>query len=194
MKRQIRHAVYETNSSSTHAICITKRSTKNRVIPNHIDFCIGEYGWEFKEYKDTYNKASYLITAILSFEKKYADEKMEQLKSILEVKGITYTFPELNIKSWQWNGKTKYFYDIDGYIDHPEELKPLIDELLSDSDKLFRYLFDNSILITGNDNDGEYKERMCVSEGEEVTDWGTYVIYGDRKPEFDKYDIYEKRN
>ena len=115
MKKQIRKCVYETNSSSTHAICITKENVENNVIPKHIDFCIGEYGWEFEEYRDTYNKASYLITAILSFDKEYADEKLEQLKSILDSYGITYTLPELKIQSSKWNGKIRYYYDIDGY-------------------------------------------------------------------------------
>lgn len=194
MKRQIRKGVYETNSSSTHAICITKKNVENNVIPNHIDFCIGEYGWEFEEYKDIYNKASYLITAILSFEKEYADEKLEQLKSILNSYGITYTLPDVKVQATEWDGKTCYYYDIDGYIDHIGELKPLLDDLLSDSDKLFRFLFGESLLITGNDNGDAYNDRMRIAEGTKDESWGSYTIYGDLKPEFDKYDIYETRN
>lgn len=192
MKRQIRRGIYETNSSSTHAICITKDNTYN--LENHIDFCVGEYGWEYEEYSDTYNKASYLITAILSFEKRYADEKLEQLKSILDSYGITYTLPELKIQSSKWNGKIYYYYDIDGYIDHSGNLKRLLDELLADKDKLFKYLFGDSIIITGNDNDDEYDDRMYVPKGEKTESWGTYTIYGGLKPEFDKYDVYEKGN
>lgn len=192
MKRQIRKGVYETNSSSIHAICITKDNTYN--LENHIDFCVGEYGWEFEEYRDTYNKASYLITAILSFDKEYADEKLEQLKSILDSYGITYTLPELKIQSYKWNNKIHYYYDIDGYIDHSEELKALLDNLLSDQDKLFKYLFGDSIIITGNDNGDVYKDRMYIIEGTEDASWGSYTIYGNLKPEFDKYDVYEKGN
>ena len=192
MKKQIRKKVYETNSSSTHAICIAKDGYE---LKNHIDFHTGEYGWECEEYGDFDNKASYLITAILSMDKEYADEKLMQLKSILDDNNITYTIPELNIKSYKYDGKTHRYYDIGyDYIDHVEELKSWIDDLLLDSDKLFRYLFGNSVIITGNDNDDGFRDRMLIAEGEEETDWGTYTLYGGLKPEFDKYEIYKKGN
>ena len=38
--KQIRRNVFETNSSSTHSIAISK---KPAVIGNHIHFCIGEF-------------------------------------------------------------------------------------------------------------------------------------------------------
>lgn len=79
MKRQIRKSVFETNSSSTHAICITKKKD-NYKIPKHIDFEFGEFGWECDEYHDTRNKASYLITAIFSFNKSEVDENLVRLK------------------------------------------------------------------------------------------------------------------
>lgn len=47
MKRQIRRCVFETNSSSTHAICIAKDGYE---LKDHIDFHTGEYGWECEEY------------------------------------------------------------------------------------------------------------------------------------------------
>ena len=192
MKRQIRTNVFETNSSSTHAICIAKDGYK---LKDHIDFHTGEYGWECNEYGDLDNKASYLITAILSMKKENADEKLEQLKSILDANEITYTIPELDVKSWKYDGKTYRYYDIGyDYIDHAGELTSWLDDLLSDADKLLRYLFGNSIIITGNDNDDGYRDRMLIAEGEEVTDWGTYILYGDLKPEFNKYEIYEKGN
>ena len=65
MKRQVRRGAFETNSSSTHAICITKSEYRHNSF-SHIDFEIGEFGWENDEYDSLYNKASYLITAILS--------------------------------------------------------------------------------------------------------------------------------
>ena len=192
MKRQVRKGVYETNSSSTHAICIAKDGYE---LKDYIDFHTGEYGWECEEYGDLDNKASYLITAILSMDKEYADEKLGQLKCILDENKITYTIPELNIKSYNYGEKKHYYYDIGyDYIDHVRELASWLEDLLSDSDKLFRYLFGDSIVITGNDNNDSYRDRMLIAEGEEVTDWGTYTLYGDLKPEFDKYEIYEKGN
>ena len=64
----------------------------------------------------------------------------------------------------------------------------------SDSDRLMRYLFGDSMVITGNDNDYSYSDRMYVNEGEESTSWGIFKRYGDLKPEFNSYEIYEKGN
>ena len=192
MRRQIRRSVYETNSSSTHAICIAKDGYE---LKDHIDFHTGEYGWECDEYGDLDNKASYLITAILSMDKESADEKLIQLEGILDEKEITYTIPELNVNSYEYGKKKHYYYDIGyDYIDHAGELRPWLDDLLSDSDKLFRYLFGDSFIVTGNDNDDGFRDRMLIAEGKEETDWGTYTLYGNLKPEFDKYEIYEKGN
>lgn len=192
MKRQIRTNVFETNSSSTHAICIAKDGYE---LKDHIDFHTGEYGWECKEYVDLDDRASYLITAIFSMEKEYADEKLEQLKSILDENKITYIIPDLEIESWKYDGKTHMYYDLGyDYIDHAGELTSWLDDLLSDADKLLRYLFGESIIITGNDNDDGFRDRMLIAEGEEETNWGTYTLYGDLKPEFNKYEIYEKGN
>lgn len=192
MRRQIRRSVYETNSSSTHAICIAKDGYE---LKDHIDFHTGEYGWECNEYGDLDNKASYLITAILSMDKESADEKLIQLEGILDENEITYTIPELNVNSYEYGKKKHYYYDIGyDYIDHAGELRSWLDDLLSDSDKLFRYLFGDSFIVTGNDNDDGFRDRMLIAEGEEETDWGTYTLYGGLKPEFDKYEIYEKGN
>lgn len=192
MRRQIRRSVYETNSSSTHAICIAKDGYE---LKDHIDFHTGEYGWECNEYGDLDNKASYLITAILSMDKESADEKLIQLEGILDENEITYTIPELNVNSYEYGKKKHYYYDIGyDYIDHAGELRSWLDDLLSDSDKLFRYLFGDSFIVTGNDNDDGFRDRMLIAEGKEETDWGTYTLYGNLKPEFDKYEIYEKGN
>ena len=64
MKRQIRRSVYETNSSSTHAICISKNNDYKK--RDYIEFETGEFGWEWDTYETVHSKASYLITAILN--------------------------------------------------------------------------------------------------------------------------------
>lgn len=193
MKRQVRRGTFETNSSSTHAICITKSEYRHNSF-SHIDFEIGEFGWENDEYDSLYNKASYLITAILSFNKDEADENLQKLKDILDSNNIEYTLPELKVDSWEYGDKTRYYYDIDGYIDHSGETKDFVNDVLSDSDKLFRYLFGNSVIITGNDNSDGFSDRMYVNEGEEETNWGTYTNYGGLKPEFGNYEVYMKGN
>ena len=192
MRRQIRRGTFETNSSSTHAICITKEDCKG--LGTHLDFKVGEFGWEYDHYSDIYSKASYLITAILSFDKNEADIRLQLLKNILDSHNITYTLPELVEDSLEYGGKTIYYYNIDGYIDHSGETKEFLDAVLSDPDRLFRYLFGDSFIITGSDNCDEYNDRMYVNEGEEETNWGTYTNYGGLKPEFNNYEVFEKGN
>ena len=68
MKRQIRRGCFETNPSSTHAICIAKDGYEKA---DDIEFHIREFGWEFDTYNDVYSRASYLITAIFSSDKDY---------------------------------------------------------------------------------------------------------------------------
>ena len=93
---------------------------------------------------------------------------------------------------------------IDGIIDniakdteeyHGQKITiDFVKAVLEDSEKLLRYLFGDSIVITGNDNSDGYSDRMYINEGEEVTKWGTYTRYGDLKPEFDNYEVYKKGN
>ena len=54
--KQIRTSVFETNSSSTHSIAISKKPV---TIGKYIYFGIGEFGWE----NDCVNTADYLYTA-----------------------------------------------------------------------------------------------------------------------------------
>ena len=123
MKRQIRRSVFETNSSSTHAICITKDGYKKR---DYIEFYISEFGWECDVYRDAHSRASYLITAIFDQTKDYTDEKLQQLKNILDSNNIEYIIPTPEVKLWEYDGKIRYYYDIDGYIDHSEDTREFI--------------------------------------------------------------------
>lgn len=194
MKRQIRKNVFETNSSSTHAICISKENKYEK--EDYVSFRTGEFGWEFAVYKDTDDKASYLITAILYRNKDYADEKLKRLKELLDENDIEYDFPELEEKSWEYNGEIHYCYKINGYIDHVDETEEFVNAVLSDGKSLMKYLFGDSFIVTGNDNSPEpYDDYFFNYEGEEVTSYGIYSRYSDEyKEEFNKYDIYEKGN
>lgn len=182
MKRQIRRSCFETNSSSTHAICITKNDYKKR---DYIEFAFGDFGWEFDIYSDMHSRASYLITAIFNSDMDYADEKLQQLKDILDSNNIEYTIPEPKVDSWTYGGETIYYYDIDGYIDHAGETREFVETVLSDSDKLFRYLFGDSMVITGNDNSDTFSDYM-------YNDLGNW--HYELKDQFKEYEIYEKGN
>lgn len=184
MKRQIRRSVFETNSSSTHAICISKTDVDKSSFPDHVSFTHGEFGWEVEEYSDLWSKASYLYQAICScYRYDEREAATNKIADMLRDYNISCSFePD---KNTMWG---------DGYIDHGYETKDFVEAVLNDSDKLLRYLFGNSLVITGNDNECGFDDIMYVNEGEETTQWGTYTKYGDLKPEFDDYEIYEKWN
>ena len=56
--KQIRKGVFETNSSSTHSICIAKDA--ELTIPQSLHFSFGEFGWECDTLYSVSEKASYL--------------------------------------------------------------------------------------------------------------------------------------
>lgn len=182
MKKQIRRGVFETNSSSTHAICITKESVIEKDFPNHVTFTHGEFGWETVEYSDLWSKASYLYEAICCcYEEEQKEEVINNITETLNGYGITCDFEPDREGKWS-------------YIDHGSQTIDFVEGVLEDEDKLLRYLFGNSFIVTGNDNDDGYSDRMYINEGEKVTEWGIYTKYGGLKSEFDNYEIYRKGN
>lgn len=174
MKRQIRRGTFETNSSSTHAICITKSDIDKNTLPKHITFTHGEFGWEFDVHEDSWTKASYLYQAICDtsdgIEKQ---KKLDKIKNLLDAYGVSCEFASDQNK-----------YD-DGYIDHSNETDELIAELLGDGEKLVRYLFGDSFIVTGNDNGDAFDDYM---RGEN-SDWNSPLL-----PKFNEYEIIEKGN
>jgi hypothetical protein len=82
---QVRKGVFETNSSSTHSIAISKKPV---VIGKSIHFRIGEFGWEEK----CVDTADYLYTAIL--EQDDRDSLLDRLKEMLDNHSIQYKFEE----------------------------------------------------------------------------------------------------
>ena len=140
---QIRKNVFETNSSSTHSICISKKHVS---VPKGttVNFYAGEYGWS----EDTvYDTASYLYTAILVQEDR-KEELLDKLESMLSKHDIKCVF----------NPPMSRWY----YIDHGYETYDFVDAILADDDLLLQYLFGDSVIYTGNDNDCEYTNK-CFS-------------------------------
>lgn len=168
--KQIRKGVFETNSSSVHAICITKNSN-NYYVPDELHFGFGEFGWQFDTYDSVSDKASYLWTAICSL---YDDlESVELIKGKIEdwIKSsypdtvITFSMPT---KDENWN-----LLEFDGYIDHSEDTRDFVDYVLENANNLFDYLFDyDSFIATGNDNsEDEIPPYHAVDEDNYTIFW-----------------------
>lgn len=64
--KQIRHNVFETNSSSTHSMIIHHNGIQKNEIPigedGYIHVKMNEFGWEVRNYYSQYDRLSYLIT------------------------------------------------------------------------------------------------------------------------------------
>ena len=131
-----RHGVFETNSSSTHSICIPK--TSELIFPEKVLFEFGEFGWEWEKLTSVSEKASYLYTGLKANQR---EDDIKKMVSILESKNINVKLSE--------NEDT-------GYVDHSGDLCEFLDAVMSDEDKLLNFLFSPlSHVLTGNDNDDQ---------------------------------------
>ena len=158
MKIQIRQGVFETNSSSTHAISICEYHS-NVELPEVVKFESNQdFGWEFENYTDVYSKANYLWLAICyKYNTPEDEDKLLEAKATLsqylERIGVIAEFEELEYTESSWNPERRYL-DMRGYIDHSGDLYEMVDALLEDPELLYGYLFNSeSMVSTGNDND-----------------------------------------
>ena len=183
--RQVRNGVFETNSSSTHSFCISKEPVKDENIPNYLNIRTNEeFGWRTDCYNSPEEKAAYLCTVMedceLDAEK---EEFLNRLKNEFHIK-VSY--------------KSK-----NGYVDHSGEAVALVHELLSNTDKLKRFLFNpKSCIYTGNDNSNEQFDACYVAYAAEyngnvyVYDWENGKNIPARHPLYDPdhFEYYFKDN
>lgn len=138
--QKIRNSVFETNSSSTHAIVIAT-GILSKSLPETLTFEKGEFGWERNVLTSPEEKASYLYTAIHEVNNEAGtNNDLSKLKNLLGEVGVTAKF-------------MKSIFSDYGYIDHGCELTYFVDEILSNRDTLLKYLFSSqSVVVTHNDN------------------------------------------
>lgn len=140
---KIRSNVFETNSSSVHSIVITKTPTDPGWF---VEFSIGEFGWEFNELSTPEEKASYFYTAACSLLKRDIFNEISE-------KLFKYGIEIYSTNRAAFEFDAEYTWLENGYIDHVEELESWVNDLMNDTDKLIRFIFnDESFVITGNDN------------------------------------------
>ena len=177
---KIRRGTFETNSSSTHSIAISKEKVN---IPkgSTIKFHIGEYGWKEAEYAFP----DYMYTALLD---NRDFKSIEKLKNILDSWGVKYEFDKP-----QWDREWLIY----GEIDHADEALPIMTEILADEDLLARALFGDATVYTGNDNGGE-QERMSMCAEPYIWDYDEekkeYVECPNPNHNSDKFDYFFKGN
>jgi hypothetical protein len=175
MKVQIRKNVFETNSSSTHALNIFRGNFENYEIPKKVVIRPNEFGWEYETYDYPEDKLSYLYTWILSICKTWeyneVTEKYEYHYDYKKLKDYQYRIKsklqEAGVEEVEFE-KCNGYYD-DGYIDHSEDLfeedlDTIIETYFND------FVFNNASYVeTGNDNG--YDSRVCEDGS---ADWSMF--------------------
>ena len=157
MKIQIRNNIFETNSSSIHAICIP--TEKNIKYPDTCEFCTDQYGWGPSIEN---NVGNYLYTALICLGK---ENELKKLKELLDSKNIETFFEDT---------KSQDFGSF--YIDHDESLNEFIDYLFEDDERLLSFLFSKkSKVYIYNDND-DY-EAIINDIKEQEKDNSTEIYY-----------------
>lgn len=139
--KKVRNSVFETNSSSTHSICIATRPVLQLKDEVWLEF--GEFGWESDEYSDTTSKASYLYTALVEMKR---IDLLDNMVQLLLKNGILCKFvDDPDNPNKKWFG-----------IDHVGELHDFVEAVCTNERLLMDYLFSpQSFIVTGNDNDSD---------------------------------------
>lgn len=157
MKIQIRYNVFETNSSSTHAVSIFKGT--NYSIPKNIEIRPGEFGWYCDTFHDPESKLSYLYTWILERCHRYKyNEVTNKCDIIVDWNKLTEyqrriksKLLEAGVKNVTFEKNEGYFET--GYIDHSDQLDDTHLETILEKYFLDFVFNQRSYIETGNDND-----------------------------------------
>ncbi len=159
MKRQIRQGVFETNSSSTHSICIATETEYD--IPKRVEFGFGEFGWAIDKLSDRKERADYLYTCISYVNDiNQIQEYLDFIYKTLRKHGVD----EIYFDSFALNVYAGWSEDVElaisspnyTYVDHGGYALEFVDAVCTNEKLLLDYLFsDKSFILTGNDNDDE---------------------------------------
>ena len=170
--KTIRINNFETNSSSSHSISITKYELIPSYLSineedNKVHIYPGGFGWEIKTYSDQTDKLKYLITMLLETEGDECKSLSElwktegyqlindAIKEYCSCDGI-FIEGEFGIQSYEHNGKEYFYLKHDGYIDHQscEDYSSIKDFLNSNGiNSVIEFIFNPAVLVhTDNDN------------------------------------------
>lgn len=150
--KNIRESIFETNSSSMHAICISKEDKID--IPKSMFFKRGEYGYfNYSQIlKDKEDRWSYLYELVLNEDYSNSNTNcMERLMNFLN---------KLNIK-YQFEGGEMY-----GEIDNRYGSDLFLEKVFNNDEMLKKFLFSNdcTIIIEMDHWDSVLFERLSSKE------------------------------
>ena len=176
--RTIRNTVFETNSSSCHAITFddTPVDIQKQPVRLNIDGT-GDFGWSGDDVIDPEEKLNYALIAFIDYctgqkvdeDQLYDTEneiKERVRRALTDVQQyfntknveIEWDEPLFKLKHYKWDDKIAIYPEMHGYIDHqsgPHEnndCKMLAEWFENDNEKLFNFCFNNSYIVLDNDN------------------------------------------
>lgn len=171
MKTQIRRGLFETNSSSVHAIVICRDTRPLKVatdsFPKNITFSCDEFaGWDHEVFNDYQAKADYLYTCMVCMaedNKHYLNSWKYQIMSYLAL----------------WNIECKFNKESERYATLPhlnfDYILNFIKFIMKDEIHLLDYLFNpKSFFEKGNDNEDCNFDFENVSDGISKDRWVVY--------------------
>lgn len=174
MKKQIRKGMFETNSSSVHALIIPRVCDRQ---PHGLYVSHEEFGWEFVRYRSPDKCISYLCQGVWDNAKttaryvnhlkgkdvsEYVKKAVLGFVKPLEDRGIEVVFDDGYFEP----KRNEYGWVDEGYVDHASTLVGnIIHDLSADVDKMIRFIFGGE-LVTANDND-DYDDFMKLDEIDE---------------------------
>lgn len=154
MKKVIRYKIFETNSSSTHSVCIASGPCEQTLQPEvdgYIHIYPGGFGWDVEDYWDSETKASYAYTWCMNNCEDFdllsvtMRDKLNLLQKVIEKQtGCKVKFCKNEEDLYQF-----------GYVDHQswENEKNCLAEAWSSEEKLTSFIFNkDSLLHIDHDN------------------------------------------
>lgn len=169
---KIRIGTFETNSSSTHSICIPEDASIDKLkCPSEFIFKDQyEFGWEIDSYNDFWSKFNYLMLIFLdpyleeAGIKKYENPDPNKWPDIIDqihltkenTKGTIFEFLYNLLSDVSGDDLITFNFDVeffDGYVDHESEYADSFEYIMKDYDLLKKFLFSSqSCVNTDNDN------------------------------------------
>ena len=193
---QIRNSIFETNSSSMHALCIAMDDFYRTEIPEYktwrktakpLNIVGGDYGRSpRKPLVELEEKANYLWTAVLNFYSEYhwdMNDNYRTFYTCLDETKLSW-WKEQILKELPENSTLKDYYDeydvVDfPWIDHNDELENFIKACENQPQYIHCLLDDESFIeISGDEYPNFITAFLPRSEGEIIImPGGRYAIY-----------------
>lgn len=150
---KIRRGVFETNSSSVHALNVYKKKKTDiprKDIPKEVDITLSDYGfgWESDTHNDFNSRLAYICLVTLQDvpDIKKMNAMYNKIKALLKAVGVK----KISIDRIH---KGQNVWD-EGYVDHGDMAVDFVERLLDKPELFYGWLFDGrSCIDTGNDND-----------------------------------------